>query len=570
MKKILSVVMVIILIISLLTGCSGNGAGPKSTLGDVQAGPTSDDSSPAGKYILVSWEDENGDYLDYLISVGINPETIYLELRSDGTYTWDLSVLDFWLDEGTYEIKGDNTLILTYDDGEDELTIADGRIYFKADNDTLIFDKSGNTPPPKAPLYGELAGKYILESWNYRFPYWDKTDDLLRFGTDPADNYIELFSDGTYIRDTQVVYMGALTALSDGKYIVDGDTVTLIRYSDRRPNGIEDVLMLDGNKLIMEDTGSGEHSMGYSVVFVKEGTAESASTPAPAPAVPYSESYFGSQYGSAKLLEGKILLISIILDTSESSFSSYYATFETPPGYLGLRMAKRMIEGEAGKYGKSVEVIFDVSPGSDLVYETKIDDQIYKYSKTGANIAVFVRNTFDFYDFIENNIPYLELADKYQTDNIAYLVFVNEAGICYAHPYSRAKECHIDGLPSDALYHERTVIYYPVADGRIIFHEILHLFGVPDYYRGAADEDFGVSEEFVEHVYNTYPQEIMLNPDSGEETNSNDDRPPCYQISSLTAYRLGWLDDIPELELFPNFRNPGGVPGLWAPYWYEP
>ena len=569
MKKILSVVMVIILIISLLAGCSGNGAGPKSTLGDVQAGPTSDDSSPAGKYILVSWEDENGDYLDYLISVGINPETIYLELRSDGTYTWDLSVLDFWLDEGTYEIKGDNTLILTYDDGEDELTIADGRIYFKADNDTLIFDKSGNTPPPKAPLYGELAGKYILESWNYRFPYWDYTDSILQFGSDPTDNYIELFSDGTYIRDTQV-YMGRLNTINDGKYGVDGDTVTLTRFADGRPAGIEDVLILDGNRLIMEDTNFGEYSLGHTIVFVKEGTADSAPVPAPAPAAGYGESYFGSPLGSAKLLEGRILLISIILDTSVSNFSNYYSTFATPPGYLGLRQAKRMIEGEAGKYGKSVEVIFDVTPGSDLVFETKIDDEIYRSNKLREVRSKYISNTLDINDYIEKNIPYLELADKYQTDNIAYLVFINEIGMSYARPYSRAKEFLADALPADALYHERTVIYNQVGVGETIFHEILHLFGVPDYYREGADEDLGVCEELVEYVYSTYPQEVMSNPDAGGFISSYDEHPPHYSVSPLTAYKLGWLDDIPELKQFPNFRNPGDVPGLYAPYWYVP
>ena len=570
MKRKLSTILAIILSVSALAGCSGNGILQKPAQGDTQMAQTSAGASLAGKYTLASWEDENGDYLAHLVSEGLHPESVYLELRSDGTYTWDLSVLDYWLDEGTYEVIGDTTLILTYDEGEDVLTIDDGRLCYRNDKDILVFDKSGYTPSAETPAYEGLAGKYILESWNYRYEYWDKTDDMLRFDTNPADNYIELFSDGTYIRDTQVVYMGSLTALNDGKFSVDGDTVTLTPITNGIPTGRDVELILDGDKLIMEDTSTGEYSMGYSVVFVKEGTAESASVPVPAPAVPYSESYFGSPHGSAKLLEGRILLISIILDTSESSFSSYYSTFATPPGFLDLRQAKRMIEGEAGKYGKSVEVIFDVSPGSDLVYEMKIDDKVYKYSKTGANTSTFVRNTLDLNDFIENNIPYLELADEYQTDNIAYLVFINEVGVSYANPYSRAKECLIDTLPSEALYHERTVIHHPVASGRLIFHEILHLFGVPDYYRDAVDEDFGVSEELMEYVYQTYPQEIMTNSDAGETITSSDDRPPCYKISPLTAYRLGWLDDIPELVQFPNFRNPGDVPGLSAPYWYEP
>ena len=42
------------------------------------------------------------------------------------------------------------------------------------------------------------------------------------------------------------------------------------------------------------------------------------------------------------------------------------------------------------------------------------------------------------------------------------------------------------------------------------------------------------------------------------------------ELSPLTAYRIGWVDDIPELEQFPNFRNPGDIPGLWLPHWEDP
>jgi len=563
LKKYLSTVLAIILIIFVLTGCGLNRIMPKPVPRDAQAAQESYDASLAGKYILVSWEDKNGDYLSYLIYNGIRPENVYLELRSDGTYIWDLSALEMGIDKGTYKVTDGVTLTLAYDGGEDVLTIADGRLYLKEESDILVFEKTGNVPSAKTAAYEELAGKYILESWNYRFEYWDYTDEMLRFGTDPADSYIELRSDRTFVGDVP-----QNTVIRDGTYRVDGDTVFLTKYYNGLPNGEEIEVILGKDKLIMEDTRLGTNSLGYTIVFVKEGVKGTASLPAPA--LPYSNSYFGSPHGSAKLLEGRILLVSIVLSTSISDFSKYYSTFVTPPGYLDLRQAKRMIEGEAGNYGKTVEVIFDVSPGSDLVYEAKIDYEIYKFNRTGKNESILISSIYDINDYIENNIPYLELADKYQTDNIAYLVFVNEVGISYALPFTSSKDLLGNVLSPEDFYHEKTVIYNPVAGGSLVFHEILHLFGVPDYYREGADEIYGVSEEMVEYVYKTYPQEVMTNSDAGEQSNPYDDTPPRCKISPLTAYRLGWLDDIPELKQFPNFRNPGNVPGLKAPYWYEP
>jgi len=227
-----------------------------------------------------------------------------------------------------------------------------------------------------------------------------------------------------------------------------------------------------------------------------------------------------------------------------------------------------MIEGEAAKYGKSVEVIYYENENLDLIYVATIDDSIYKVNRAGRDQSVFRKNTLDLNDFIEKNIPYLELADKYQTDNIAYLVFVNEIGYSYSSAYTRA---YPDAaLPSEARYHEKAVIFNQVGTGDTVFHEIMHLFGVPDYYRTGIDEDFGVSSEFAEYVYLTYPQEVMTNSGTEKVTRDFDEHPPNQHISPLTAYRLGWLDDIPELKQFPNFKRPGNVPGIWAPYWYEP
>ena len=79
-------------------------------------------------------------------------------------------------------------------------------------------------------------------------------------------------------------------------------------------------------------------------------------------------------------------------------------------------------------------------------------------------------------------------------------------------------------------------------------HEILHLFGAEDLYNGLTYHEIG--GEVVAYVRRTFPGDIMLD-------DRSIDRPDSipFEISRLTAYNLGWLDDVPELELFPTLRH---------------
>jgi len=125
-------------------------------------------NSLAGKYTLVSWEDEDGDYLAHLVSEGIRPESIFIELRGDGTYTWDLSVIDMWLDKGTYKVTPDGVLTLTYSDGQDKLTMEGNMIYFSTDEDFLVFAKNAASGP--APGIGGSQTFSFTDAMNAAVP----------------------------------------------------------------------------------------------------------------------------------------------------------------------------------------------------------------------------------------------------------------------------------------------------------------------------------------------------------------------------------------------------------------
>lgn len=159
MKKTLALILALTLAATTLTGCFGlNRLMSDTDPGESQT-PSSQGSSDAelaGKYILVSWEDEDGDYLEFLVSDGVRAGDLFIELRADGTYIWDMSAADEFVDKGTFEVTGNNDLILNYGSGEDWLIIDGDRIYYYSQSDTLIFERAGaDGPAPSAGVFND-------------------------------------------------------------------------------------------------------------------------------------------------------------------------------------------------------------------------------------------------------------------------------------------------------------------------------------------------------------------------------------------------------------------------------
>ena len=76
-------------------------------------------------------------------------------------------------------------------------------------------------------------------------------------------------------------------------------------------------------------------------------------------------------------------------------------------------------------------------------------------------------------------------------------------------------------------------------------HEIMHLFGAHDLY-----EEAEFTSEVTSYVKQTYPMEIMYRV-TDEQGNSYDEK-IINTISPITAYHLGWIDELEELALFPQ------------------
>ena len=254
----------------------------------------------------------------------------------------------------------------------------------------------------------------------------------------------------------------------------------------------------------------------------------------------YSKSYFGAPQGSAKFLEGRNLLVCIFVSVGGAAWNPGDVTTAAD----NLKIAADFITDQGKKYGKTVEFTYDFRQHTDLRYDMNFEGDFFRIPADGVftaeDNATSDKTLKDMHAFIEENIPYNTLADKYRTDSIGYVVFVNATGWEYATPYR-------SGYDSIERYHERAVIFsgnngYPSE----YVHEILHMYGAVELYVDYARD--GVSKEFVEYVAETYPDDVMR---------------VCYQtrtrisnsISPVTAYCIGWLDSIPEQKQFPEFKK---------------
>ena len=215
-------------------------------------------------------------------------------------------------------------------------------------------------------------------------------------------------------------------------------------------------------------------------------------------------------------------------------------------------------------------MIYSFEEDSDLCYElyySKYFPGQCSPSDENENKDTELWDMYDYVmDYIHNDIPSLEIMEKYNTDSIGYLIFVdgestNASAYCYYHDYSTYYE-EIAFIPL-RWSEEGTVNPDTYA------HEILHLFGARDLY--TTKKISGITKDFVIYAGEEYPEDIML----GYATDGVSwEDSISAEISKLTAYFIGWNNYIYELEEFPSikteykasFYNKQNPPGNYEEY----
>lgn len=230
--------------------------------------------------------------------------------------------------------------------------------------------------------------------------------------------------------------------------------------------------------------------------------------------------------GSAKNLEGKNLIYSLFVDTPDAKWTDR----DKKKALKNLEIAKEYIETEAKSYHKKVDLIVDFEENEDLTGSARINFSL----KDGEDYEEALDE--EIAAWLDEQIDYEALTKEYKAKGIATIVFVNHKGSTYAICY--------DGVDNP----QESLVMFAGEVPAVYAHEILHLFGAHDLY-----EDAEYTEEVCEYVKKAYPDEIMytVKDENGRLNNSEIQN----ELSPITAYHLGWVNYIEEIDVFPQLKR---------------
>ena len=251
--------------------------------------------------------------------------------------------------------------------------------------------------------------------------------------------------------------------------------------------------------------------------------------------------------GSVGQIEGNTLLVTILVSDPDYIWD---LSGERDKGRLesvnwALKVSTEYITEASASWGKELLFTYDVSPGSDLMYE-----QTYTISMTAKNLEGtepsenikweeqqrVLRNDLQYH------IPSEHLKEKYNADNIGYLFLVNtESDTPNLRSYTVSW-----GEDENKDYEYCCINFFQEGwqtPPAIYAHEILHLFGAQDLYLLDTYD-----EEYANLIMEYFQNDIMFHPwGSANEyfTEKSYLKIDC-EIMQLTAFYLGWTDKYPN------------------------
>ena len=252
-------------------------------------------------------------------------------------------------------------------------------------------------------------------------------------------------------------------------------------------------------------------------------------------------------FGSAKQLEGRIVTVAVFWEDAQDSWTQS----DLQTAQRQLRTALDFLEAEAVRYGRQAEFCYSPSEGA-LNYRQSSPEQALDLTE---NMTSFYQEVVQWMDTV---LPQQQLLEQYQAESVCYLLFLHKSGTSFTLPW-------MADVPQQLTQRELSLIYYYQDDQRIqrqcpyvYAHELLHQFGAIDLYPDSAQ--LPVSSGLPDYVARQYPDEIMGNNTRGHYYETELEQ-IGFEISPLTAYCLGWVDTVPELEQFPELTRtqPGAL-----------
>ena len=250
--------------------------------------------------------------------------------------------------------------------------------------------------------------------------------------------------------------------------------------------------------------------------------------------------------GSNKNLSGNVHVVAFFLsDTDSTSNLDKWADKNDLVGAyvrVGKTNAKTMVQNGVNYITKTA-LKYDVSVNFSVEFvDVEADDALLDAADSRRNVIEYVAQTLEYNSATEMRAEYVENA---KTDEIVFIILSPRLNRSYAMP---------DCWPNDGKEDEEYCVLfrqnYEVIPDRYhtanisagaVAHELLHLYGALDLY----DYDGGHSgrERLVRNI--AY-YELMLDVLNDSYLSSN-------KISEITAYGIGWIDDVPKQLYMPNF-----------------
>lgn len=223
--------------------------------------------------------------------------------------------------------------------------------------------------------------------------------------------------------------------------------------------------------------------------------------------------------GSAKILAGKNVIISLFVDTPGKRWTYKRRQEELKK----LSRACDYLTNKGSEYSQDIEFVYDWNTDFSLLKSSNM-----KLAADNTGFEDEIDKEFDV--LTKSKIDYDALLRKYSADNVFTIIFLDFDGRSYAICY--------DGEDNP----KESVVIFKDTNEATYAHEILHLYGAHDYYSGAE-----YSNDATRELKKRFPKDIMLTTFLGNIKNNT--------ISDLTAYHIGWTDSAEIVTRFDELRR---------------
>ncbi len=238
------------------------------------------------------------------------------------------------------------------------------------------------------------------------------------------------------------------------------------------------------------------------------------------------------EYGSAGDIDGTTIVVSIFANDANTGWDDPGDEVKEANINNYINIAASYIEDNVSAYGKSAAFITDFKKNDDLKYRFVTDEKLTDndYIDNGDPDSLV-------WEYIASNIDETSLMEKYDADNVIYMLFVDSNEDNTAISCTRT---WYDDMPYDS----EIVYLFNYDDGyvngpAVYAHEMLHTFGAPDLY--TADSNYNIDDDFVDFAYENMPNDIMLTC-SDEVTGDYLYDSVNNEIGEVTAYYVGLTD----------------------------